>query len=150
MTIHIFESVSFNCTARGFGLLEIIWKRIRHAIPVTAEITQVKSLNEITSVIKISTTVGYYSGQYYCIAKNEVGETISRIANLNVIGIESNTMMLLSNHILYMCIHTLYVHAYMHHFNMRTYVSTYKSTYKHNDIQVDSHASPRPLYKWIM
>ena len=95
MTIDIFESVSFNCSAHGFGLLEIIWERIRHVIPVTAKITQIKSLNEITSVLKITNSVGYYSGQYRCIAKNVAGKTISQIANLNVIGNKSNTMMLL-------------------------------------------------------
>ena len=86
MTIDIFKSVSLNCTARGFGLSEIIWKRIRYAIPVIAETTSIISVNEITSVLKITNTVGYYSGKYYCIAKNKAGETISQIATLNVIG----------------------------------------------------------------
>jgi len=86
MTIDIFKSVSLKCTARGFGLSEIIWKRIRYAIPVIAETTSIISMNEITSVLKITNTVGYYSGQYYCIAKNEAGKTISQFAYLNVTG----------------------------------------------------------------
>ena len=53
-------------------------------MPVTAEVTEETSLNKITSILKITKTAGYYSGQYYCVAENEVGEVISEIANLYV------------------------------------------------------------------
>ena len=55
-------------------------------MPVTAEITEGKSLNGIWSVLKITKSVGYYSGQYYCIAENKVGKVISQTASLHVQG----------------------------------------------------------------
>ena len=93
MNINVYESVSFKCTAQGFGVLKIVWKRVKHNMPVTAEVTEEKSLNEITSILKITKTAGYYSGQYYCVAENEIGEVISGIANLYVQG---NTKLLSS------------------------------------------------------
>ena len=55
-------------------------------MPVMAEVTEETSLNKITSILKITKTAGYYSGQYYCVAENKVGEVISEIANLYVQG----------------------------------------------------------------
>ena len=86
MSINFYESVLFKCSASGFGVLQIVWKRIEHNMPLTAEVTEEKSLNKITSILKITKATGYYSGQYYCDAKNEVGEVISQIANLHVQG----------------------------------------------------------------
>ena len=89
MTINVYESVSFKCSASGFGQLKIVWKRIEHNMPLTAEVTEEKPLNKITSILKITNTAGYYSGQYYCVAKNQVGEIFSQIADLYVQGITS-------------------------------------------------------------
>ena len=86
MNISVYESVSFKCTANGFGVIKIVWKRVKHNMPVTAKVTEEKSLNNITSILKITKTAGYYSGQYYCVAENEAGEVISRIADLYVQG----------------------------------------------------------------
>ena len=81
------ESVSFKCTVCGFGVLRIVWKRVKHdMIPVTAEVTENKSLNNITSILKFTKTAGYYAGQYYSVGENEVGEVVSQIANLHVQG----------------------------------------------------------------
>ena len=87
MTINFYESVSFNCTAHGFGVLKIVWKRVKYDMPVTEEVTEEKSLNKITSILKINKTAVYYSGQYYCVAENQVGEVVSQIANLYIQGI---------------------------------------------------------------
>ena len=86
MNIIVYESVSFKCTASGFGALKIVWKRVKHNMPITAEVAEEKSLNKITSILKITKSTGYYSGQYYCVAVNEVGEVISGIANLYIQG----------------------------------------------------------------
>ena len=86
MTINVYESVLFKCSASGFGILKIVWKRVKHNMPVTAEVTEEKSLNKITSILKITKTAGYYSGQYYCVAENQVGGVISQIANLYIQG----------------------------------------------------------------
>ena len=55
-------------------------------MPVTVEITEQKSLNEISSIFKITKTVGYYRGWYYCVAVNEAGKVISQSAKLHVQG----------------------------------------------------------------
>ena len=87
MNISVLNPVSFKCTAHGFGVLKIVWKRVKYNIPVTAEVTEVKSLNKITSILNITKTAGYYAGQYYCIAENQAGGAVdSQIANLYVQG----------------------------------------------------------------
>ena len=86
MNITVYDSVLFKCTAHGFGTINIIWKRVKYNMPVTAEVTEGKSLNGISSILKITKAAGYYSGQYYCIAENKVGKVISQIANLHVQG----------------------------------------------------------------
>ena len=86
MSITVYESVLFKCSASGFGVLQIVWKRIEHNMPLTAEVAEEKSLNKITSILKITKAIGYYSGQYYCVAENEVGEVISQTAHLHVQG----------------------------------------------------------------
>ena len=78
------NSASFVCTARGYGLTKIVWKRINYTLPVTADVTEEKSLNEISSILTISEIVGYYSGQYYCIVENKAGNITSRIVKLCV------------------------------------------------------------------
>ena len=77
------SSASFVCTASGYGI-KIMWKRVTYTLPVTADVTEVKSLNELSSILTISEVVSYYSGQYYCIVENEVGNVTSRIVNLCV------------------------------------------------------------------
>ena len=86
MNVNVYESVSFKCSAHGFGAIKIIWKRINHNIPITAVASEEKSLNDISSILKITKTVGYYSGQYYCIAESKAGKSASKIANLHVQG----------------------------------------------------------------
>ena len=72
------------CTARAYGLIRIVWKRVNYTLPVTATVTERKSFNELTSTLTIFEIVGYYSGQYYCIAENEAGKVISKFVNLHV------------------------------------------------------------------
>ena len=73
-------------------------------MPVTAEVSERKSLNGISSFLKITKTVGYYSGQYYCVAENEVGKVISQTANLHVQGY--NTYFTLCCVLIVICIAT--------------------------------------------
>ena len=86
MKINIHESVSFNCTAHGYGDLKIMWRRKKYNIPVTAKVTEEKALNKISSILKITKSVGYYSGQYYCVVESEVGKVVSQTATLHVQG----------------------------------------------------------------
>ena len=88
MNVNVYESVSFKCSAHGFGEIKIIWKRINHNMPITAVtvVTEEKSLNSISSILKITKSVGYYSGQYYCVAESKAGKVASQTANLHVQG----------------------------------------------------------------
>ena len=87
MNISLFQSALFKCSAYGFGVVKIVWKRVEYNMPVTAEVTEEKeNPNNITSILKITSSVGHYSGQFYCIAKNEAGEVISQAANLHIKG----------------------------------------------------------------
>ena len=86
VNITIFKSASFKCTAHGFGIIKIVWKRINYTLPITADVTEERSVNSISSILKITGVVGYYSGQYYCVAENEAGKVTSQTANLHVQG----------------------------------------------------------------
>ena len=55
-------------------------------MPATAEVTEKKTINEITSILKFTKTAGYYAGEYYCVGRSEVGKVVSRTANLHVQG----------------------------------------------------------------
>ena len=83
--VNFCETASFKCTAHGFGV-KIVWKRLKHNMPITAEVTEVKLLNGISSILKIFRTFGYYCGQYYCVAENKVGKVASQTANLHIQG----------------------------------------------------------------
>ena len=86
ISINLYGSVSFECTAQGFGGIQILWKRAEHNMPITAVVTEQLSLNEISSVLKIDKAVGYYSGQYYCVVTSRIGNVVSHTANLYVQG----------------------------------------------------------------
>ena len=51
-----------------------------------ASLNVIKSEDELTSVLRIANALSYYSGSYYCIVKNEIGETYSTQAQLQVKG----------------------------------------------------------------
>ena len=85
-SIKVDESASLRCTGHGYGKLEIVWRRVKHSMPVTAEVTEEMSRNNVTSTLKFTKTAGHYSGQYYCVVKNEIGKAISQTANLSIQG----------------------------------------------------------------
>ena len=84
VNVTVYNSASFVCTACGYRSIKIVWKRVNYTLPITADVTEEKSLNQFTSTLRISEIVGYYSGQYYCIAENKGGKAISQVANLYV------------------------------------------------------------------
>ena len=86
MNINVYEPISFKCTAHCFKIIKVVWKRVKHNMPITTEVTEIKSLNEISSILKITNSIGHYSGQYYCVVESELGKTVSQIANLIVQG----------------------------------------------------------------
>jgi len=82
----LFGQVTFECTVQAVGRTTIIWKKNRSPLPVTATINNIKSLNEITSMLTITGVNGFYRGFYYCIATNDAGQTMSKYAKLSVQG----------------------------------------------------------------
>ena len=106
--VDFYSSVQFSCVARGFELKTINWKKAdSQRLPVTATVTNTSSnINEIVSVLTITKVIGYYSGQYFCEAKNSAGTTMSSPASLNVNGMYVASM--------YACSYMTQLHC-MHH-----------------------------------
>jgi len=85
-SVNVFEPAVFECMAEGFGVVAITWRRDGYKLPSTATTQTTRVQNKVTSVLSITRTAGYYSGQYYCVVKNEAGVTESNHANLQVQG----------------------------------------------------------------
>ena len=83
----VYNVATFECTARSYGIVSITWKRLNSELPETANITMSKTLNDITSVLRIEKIIGYYKGYYYCVIENKAGKINSRMAYCNVTGI---------------------------------------------------------------
>ena len=88
-TVTFFGSVQFSCVIRSYDLSSVIWKKVgSQKLSYTASITNTSSnINEIVSMLTITEVIGYYSGQYFCEAKNSAGTATSSLATLNVNGI---------------------------------------------------------------
>lgn len=94
MNITVTKSASFICNASGFGSIKIFWKRDNYSlpatatnitVPATASVTKDRALiNEFSSTLNIPEIIGYYSGQYYCVAENEAGTSTSQRVYLHV------------------------------------------------------------------
>ena len=86
--VAFYSSVQFSCITRGFELRTIDWRKAdSQRLPLTATVTNTSSnVNEIVSVLTITEVIGYYSGQYFCEAKNSAGTATSSPASLNVNG----------------------------------------------------------------
>ena len=83
--VGVYGSAFFKCTAQGFGI-SITWKRIKYNMPVTAKVSEMRLWNRTESILIIAKVVGYYKGEYYCVAENEGGIVISQAAKLIVKG----------------------------------------------------------------
>ena len=83
----VYDVATFECMARSYGIVSINWQRLNSELPVTANVTVTKSLNDIKSVLRIEKSIGYYKGYYYCIVENKAGIVKSRVAYCNVTGI---------------------------------------------------------------
>ena len=81
----VFSIVSFECTTRSYGVASITWKKFNFELPVTANITTSKSLNELTSILRLQ-SVGYYKGHYYCVIENSAGIVNSTFAQYDISG----------------------------------------------------------------
>ena len=90
-TVHVYDTAAFQCTGRSFGKVTITWKRLMSELPVTASVKIIRiSMNEVTSVLTIDKSIGYYKGNYYCVIENDVGRVNSTFAYCDVTGIVVN------------------------------------------------------------
>jgi len=76
--------VILKCTASGFGNVRVTWKRVHDELPETTEISTTESLNEKVSILKITKVAWYHKGDYYCVAKNNIGEVSSSLVHVNI------------------------------------------------------------------
>ena len=81
--VQVSSTGSFTCSTRSYGVVSLMWKRLNSKLPVNADIAISKSVNEITSVLRLA-SVGYYKGYYYCVAENTVGKVNSTFAYFNI------------------------------------------------------------------
>jgi len=81
-----YSAVTFECTVEAFGYTTVIWRKVDSILPITATVKNTLSLNQVTSVLRITGVAAYYGGLYYCIAMNQVGSTPSNHAELIVQG----------------------------------------------------------------
>ena len=75
-----------KCTASSFDDVAITWKRLHKELPETAEFSTSKSINQRVSIMKIAKVAWYHKGDYYCVAKNNIGEVNSSFVHINVTG----------------------------------------------------------------
>ncbi|XP_065903803.1 basement membrane-specific heparan sulfate proteoglycan core protein-like [Dysidea avara] len=84
-TVHVYDTATFQCTGRSYGKVTITWKRLMSELPVTVTVNVTKiSLNEVTSILTIDKSIGYYKGNYYCVIENDVGKVNSTFAYCDV------------------------------------------------------------------
>ena len=93
-TVQVFSTDSSTCASESYGTVSLTWKKINSELPLTADITVSKSLNRITSTLKLE-SVGYYKGYYYCMIENSAGKVNSTFAYFDVTGRHLYVMVLL-------------------------------------------------------
>ena len=84
--VEVHKTAVFECTARSYGFVSITWRRMNLELPLTANVTTTKSLNDVTSILSIEKSVGYYKGYYYCVVENKAGRVNSKPAYFNITG----------------------------------------------------------------
>jgi len=86
MNVSLGTTVTLSCKAMSYNPASIKWERVGLNLPTTANVTEARTKHTVTSFLNITRTVGYYAGQYYCVAENKVGSTSSNISSLIVTG----------------------------------------------------------------
>ena len=80
----IYGVASFQCVADGYNI-SISWQKDDTKLPRMSTVTESRNEHNVTSVLRIVNTIGYYAGNYCCIAENEGGK-VSSCAELTVKG----------------------------------------------------------------
>ena len=124
VVVQAYSVVSFECAARSYGAVSITWKRMNSEIPITAQITVSKSLNEITSTLRLE-SIGYYEGYYYCEIENSAGIVDSTLAHYEISG--THVDMYIAFHII-MCTYIFklrILHTYIHCTQLTVYLCVF-------------------------
>ena len=89
ITVNAYGNAKFTCKVRSFDAVHITWTKVGQArLPATARIRKRKPVGATSSSVLIISKVHiYYSGVYYCIAKNRFGIVISHPGSLFVKGV---------------------------------------------------------------
>jgi len=88
VTTPVYVTVTFICTAKSSETVTIVWRKYTSILPPVARVMLMESEvnDEVTSILKIPRIVGYYAGDYYCIAYNKFGNVVSNYASLRING----------------------------------------------------------------
>lgn len=86
-TVELYSSAVLRCSATSYSNLTITWiKAATQTLPITAIVKTIELPNNVTSILTITRLLLISFGQYYCVAKNNIGETHSTVSDLKVKG----------------------------------------------------------------
>jgi len=86
VTTPVHTTATFTCKVKSSTNVKITWRKHGYSFPPAARIKVKKLRNEVISTLRITRVIGYYSGEYYCIARNKFGSVTSKSARLNIEG----------------------------------------------------------------
>ena len=81
-TVELLATAVLSCSATSYSNVSIKWRRVGYPLPIFAVTRTIESPNNVTSILTISTMFISFFGQYYCVARNDIGETHSSSSNL--------------------------------------------------------------------
>ena len=85
VAVGINDVAVIDCVVSSYGDVKITWKKLNSTLPNSAVVdNEIISVNEIRSVLRIPSVIGYYKGYYYATIKNSAGEINSTEVYLNV------------------------------------------------------------------
>ena len=81
--MELFATAELSCSATSYSNMTITWRRVGYPLPFSAVINHtINSPNNVTSILTIRRMFSSFFGQYYCVARNHIGETRSTSSNL--------------------------------------------------------------------
>ena len=84
----MYVTATFSCNILSSDKVTVVWRKLRSQLPTTATIMLMESgvPNQVISILKISRIIGYFDGEYYCVAFNKFGSATSKYASLKING----------------------------------------------------------------